>query len=204
MTVLSTIAAIIRRARRLMSCAAALPGALVMMATGYRILLLTRTDRIGHLVGEIDCVLKEERLGRAPARRGVLLAPRDRVANRHIVNYWARHLTVIDSPLLCWALEPIGQFGFASFREDMSGYFTAIGKTAKYNEIFSAWSERPPLLELDPADVERGEAALHELGLPRGARFCAFSAADILLQPRVTPYDAFAIWLHCNRERFGS
>jgi 8-oxo-dGTP pyrophosphatase MutT (NUDIX family) len=38
--------------------------------------------------------------------------------------------------------------------------------------------------------------------LHEGAEFRAFSAAEILLQPRVTPYDAFAIWMHCRRERF--
>jgi len=35
-----------------------------------------------------------------------------------------------------------------------------------------------------------------------GARFEAFAAADILSQRRVTPYDAFAIWMHCRRDRF--
>jgi 8-oxo-dGTP pyrophosphatase MutT (NUDIX family) len=53
-------------------------------------------------------------------------------------------------------------------------------------------------------EVPVSTAAFAQFVLHEGARFCAFSAADILLQPRVTPYDAFAIWLHCNRERFGS
>lgn len=38
--------------------------------------------------------------------------------------------------------------------------------------------------------------------LHEGAEFRAFSAAEILSQPRVTPYDAFAIWMHYSRERF--
>ena len=38
--------------------------------------------------------------------------------------------------------------------------------------------------------------------LHEGAQFRAFSAREFLSLPRVTPYDAFAVWLHCRRERF--
>ena len=37
--------------------------------------------------------------------------------------------------------------------------------------------------------------------LHEGVRFQAFRGAEILSQPRVTPYDAFAIWLHYRQER---
>lgn len=45
-------------------------------------------------------------------------------------------------------------------------------------------------------------AAFSRFVLHEGVEFRAFSAGEILSQPRVTPYDAFAIWLHCRRERF--
>ena len=154
-----------------------------MAATGYRILRLTRTDRIGHLVGEIDCVLKEDRLQRAQAGRAMLLAPRDRVANRHVVKYWSKYLSVVESPILCRLLEPIGEIGFARYRADMRQYFTAIGETAKYNEIFSEWGKRAPLLELSAEDAERGEGALRQLGLPKGARFVCFHSRDAGYSP---------------------
>ena len=38
--------------------------------------------------------------------------------------------------------------------------------------------------------------------LREGAQFKAFTGAEILTQPRVTPYDAFAIWLHMHQPRF--
>jgi 8-oxo-dGTP pyrophosphatase MutT (NUDIX family) len=38
--------------------------------------------------------------------------------------------------------------------------------------------------------------------LHEGAQFRAFAAADLLSEPRVTPYDAFAVWMHWKRERF--
>ncbi|HMJ49273.1 MAG TPA: NUDIX domain-containing protein [Burkholderiales bacterium] len=38
--------------------------------------------------------------------------------------------------------------------------------------------------------------------LREGAQIKAFSGTEILCQSRVTPYDAYAIWLHMRRSRF--
>ena len=38
--------------------------------------------------------------------------------------------------------------------------------------------------------------------LREGAQIKAFSGTEILSEPRVTPYDAYAIWLHMRRSRF--
>jgi len=53
-------------------------------------------------------------------------------------------------------------------------------------------------------EVPVTNAAFARFVLHEGAAFRAFSAAEFLQQPRVTPYDAFAVWLHCRRERFVS
>jgi len=151
-----------------------LPAALALSAFGFRLIRLTHPERIGHLVGEVDCLMKEAQLGHAPAYRGVLLAPSDRVANRHIVEYWTRYLTVVRSPLLCRLLQPLDRYRFARYREDISRYFSAMGRTALFNTVYSEWGERPPLLELSAVDRERGEAVLCQLGLPPAARFVCF------------------------------
>jgi len=51
-------------------------------------------------------------------------------------------------------------------------------------------------LSAEPAEL-RSRVVLHE-----GAAVRAFDGAEILNQPRVTPYDAFAVWLHLKRARF--
>ena len=43
--------------------------------------------------------------------------------------------------------------------------------------------------------------AFSSMVLHEGTEIRAFRGMDILKQPRVTPYDAFAIWLHYRRER---
>ena len=50
-------------------------------------------------------------------------------------------------------------------------------------------------------EVPVSTTAFSRLVLHEGSQFRAFSAAEILSQTRVTPYDAFAIWLHYRQER---
>jgi 8-oxo-dGTP pyrophosphatase MutT (NUDIX family) len=52
-------------------------------------------------------------------------------------------------------------------------------------------------------EIALAAADLDRLVLGEGAAMAAFTAEDLLLRPRVTPYDAFAVWLHHHRARFG-
>ncbi len=52
-------------------------------------------------------------------------------------------------------------------------------------------------------EVALSSAALPRLVLGEGAAMAAFSAEELLQKLRVTPYDAFAVWLHYHRPRFG-
>lgn len=51
-------------------------------------------------------------------------------------------------------------------------------------------------------EVPVSHSAFSRFVLHEGAQVKAFTGSDILGQPRVTPYDAFAIWLHMKRSRF--
>jgi 8-oxo-dGTP pyrophosphatase MutT (NUDIX family) len=51
-------------------------------------------------------------------------------------------------------------------------------------------------------EVPVTDEAFSKFVLHEGAQFKRFSGAEILCQQRVTPYDAFAIWMHLNRSRF--
>lgn len=46
-------------------------------------------------------------------------------------------------------------------------------------------------------------AALDQVVLGEGVAVRAFTAEEILARPHVTPYDAFALWLHHARGRLG-
>lgn len=51
-------------------------------------------------------------------------------------------------------------------------------------------------------EVQVTEAAFREFVLHEGAGMCALTGRELLLDRRVTPYDAFAVWMHISRRRF--
>jgi hypothetical protein len=51
-------------------------------------------------------------------------------------------------------------------------------------------------------EVPVSASAYSSLVLHEGAEVRAFTGAEILAEPRVTPYDAFALFLHYRRQRF--
>jgi 8-oxo-dGTP pyrophosphatase MutT (NUDIX family) len=52
-------------------------------------------------------------------------------------------------------------------------------------------------------EVTLPTAKLSELKLSEGSAIGAFSAQILLAMPRITPYDAFALWQHINSHRIG-
>ena len=47
--------------------------------------------------------------------------------------------------------------------------------------------------------IELGGGLVRQMVLGEGSEMRAFAAKDILLQPRVVPYDAFAIWMDASQ-----
>jgi ADP-ribose pyrophosphatase YjhB (NUDIX family) len=45
-------------------------------------------------------------------------------------------------------------------------------------------------------------SAFSQFVLHEGVQFCVFSAAELLPQPRLVPYDDFSIWMQCRQEQF--
>ncbi len=158
-----------------------LPGALLGHSLGFRCLNV-RTEHIGHLATEPDTLLKELRLGRISARRWILLAPPLRVSNRHLLNYWRSHFTVIDSPWLCFLL------GITSKRivmkQDLSRYVSKFFGTQDIYPINERWGDRPPILSLTDEDEAWGQEMLGALGVPPGRWFVAVHVREGGYLPR--------------------
>lgn len=67
-------------------------------------------------------------------------------------------------------------------------YFSKLGPSSVYRIYY----------EIQVPDVAFRHFVLHE-----GAAFEAIDGRNLLVQRKVTPYDAFAIWMHMSRKRFG-
>src|SRR5262245_15161039 len=112
--------------------------------------------RLGHLACEVDCYVKEERLGRRPRQRGVILAPPAvPVANRCLLDYWSRYVRVVRSPGWCRFLTPFA--AHPRLRFSVHDYVAVVNGTAQCPAIQAAYAG-PPLLRLTDAHRARGEA----------------------------------------------
>jgi putative glycosyltransferase (TIGR04372 family) len=152
-----------------------LPITLVLHATGFRRITVI-TDRIGHLAAEIDCFLKERALGRLPKRHWFVLAPPGRTANRHLIEYWRAHVTIVESPLLCRVLGVMSWWWLMKL--DVSHYVVDVSRSAAYYAVSAEWGDRKPVLELWQADRARGWQMLESMGVPSGSWFVCLHARE--------------------------
>jgi putative glycosyltransferase (TIGR04372 family) len=127
------------------------------------------TLRIGHLLIEPDCYVKEMRLGLSPERRSILLAPRRKVANQAAASYWKKYYTVVASPIAVALLRPLSWHPLTTV--DITRYAYETGGTVAFPKIQALWEGKPPLLEINDSDKSRGEEYLAKIGVPSGAWF---------------------------------
>ena len=133
-------------------------------------------NRIGHLMCEPDCFVKEHllRIGHSP--RAIMIAPKGRSANQSAIKYWSKYFTVIQSPILASLLRPLQRHpltGFRTFR-----YVSAAYQTGGIFQIYARWGMRPPLLKLDDYDTQRGNDTLKRMGVPDGAWYICLHARE--------------------------
>lgn len=152
-----------------------MPLTLFMHLAGYRVVKMF-TERIGHLAVEPDCLLKEVRLGQLADRKWVLLVPDKRIANQHLLAYWAPYFRLVRSPILAFILGSMSRWWL--LRHDMKYCIRAIGQAQRIYQVYADWAERPPLLSLTQDDQQWGEAMLRKLGIPPGAWFVCIHARE--------------------------
>ncbi len=141
--------------------------------------------RIGHISYEPDCFIKEGLLGMRKNFHGVVLAPHDRVANNHIISYWKKYMTFIDSPTLRILLDPLCNNKLTSY--NVSKYLSITSTMSGSADIQNKYLSQTPLLSLSELDYNRGWDALQKLGVPRTAWF-------VCIHCRENGYDAETDW----------
>lgn len=143
-------------------------------AFGFRVLFPDElTQRIGEMANQIELHVKMKQLGWLPPFVTLLLAPRERVVNPCLLDYWRQYVTVIDDPRLIERLEPLKQripFNPVYMRMPDG---RAMSKNRVYHAVQEEWQRqrRGPLLDLKRRHVERGRESLGRLGVPADAWF---------------------------------
>ena len=105
-----TVKALLSRAWKIPVSLLALPVTIPLHVAGFRRLPVI-TQRIGHLTAEIDCFLKEQRMGQLPHRHWFVLAPKRRVANDVLLDYWRSYVRVVTHPAVCTKVEAPTRWG---------------------------------------------------------------------------------------------
>lgn len=154
----------------------AIPLAYPLAALNVRSLPIDCLHALGHLVLEPDCYLKEGLLGKHPRYYTILLGPKNRVANLHLLNYWRKYLLVINNPVACWFLEPLLRRPIV--RYEIVQYAMNEFDTAQMGRVYAEWGHRPPLLELTEEDERRGCDWLRQMGMPADAWFVCVHARE--------------------------
>jgi putative glycosyltransferase (TIGR04372 family) len=187
-----TLAELAWRAGTILLGVALLPLSLAAHALGYRRVTFL-TQRVGHLAIEPDCFLKARALGELPARRWFFVAPAGRVANEHLLAYWARHVPVVRGRAAGFLLEAMSALGL--MRYDAGRYVLWLDHSQEVYRLGAAWEGRAPLLALDDEDRRWSDAMLEALGVPRGAWFACVHVRE----PGFSPEDE-----HAHSHRNGS
>ena len=146
-------------------------------------------QRIGHLMLEADCFIKEQLLNEGPIFRAIMLAPAGKSANHAAVRYWSKYFIVIENPILVSFLKPFQNHPWTKFN---TGKYVSSSQTADIYRIYNNWGIRPPLLKLEQCDVERGSEVLKLMGVPEGAWY-------VCLHAREGGYSVYDEHLHKHR-----
>jgi putative glycosyltransferase (TIGR04372 family) len=138
---------------------------------GKRYLRERWCNQIGHL-SHLDTYVKIGKLGWRPEPESVLLAPPGKIANPYFLNLWKQHLTVVTEPNEVARLQDR-----AMAAEDYLTFSYIRGKPM-YTVMAAPvaqqqWERenRPSLLKLDDATLNRGWEQLHRLGMRPGDWF---------------------------------
>jgi putative glycosyltransferase (TIGR04372 family) len=124
--------------------------------------LNTNANAIGHLIGDVDCFLKERQL-EVHSLTGVLLAPRRKSANDFVVKCWAMcpNLIIIRNPLLCYLMDYLRVFDDTSY--DCAKYQAVYGKPAHQFKITNLWKGRSPVISLTEDIISDGASILNSV-----------------------------------------
>ena len=139
----------------------------VLGAFKVRFLKLHYPDRIGHLALDLDCYLKEQAMAGRRVRPIAALSGRQ-PANRALLDYWRRYVTFVEDPQVCRVVEAAMR-SCPGLVDDLLLYSNVTNCSARAFDVQRRWGARGPLLSLSQRDLERGRAALTQMGVPEGA-----------------------------------
>lgn len=151
----------------------------LMSKTRWRFVVVSYPERLGHLVAELDALMREIALRREAGEkpiRPILLVPLEHVGAPDILSFWRRALPVITSETAWRALWPL--LADERVTTPLRASTIGLGETITFIETRNRWGDRPPAHDLTDREIAEGRDALERLGVPRDAWYvCAHARA---------------------------
>ncbi|MDD5108740.1 MAG: TIGR04372 family glycosyltransferase [Candidatus Omnitrophica bacterium] len=139
---------------------------------------------IGHLCVEPDCYIKEGMLCLRPQFKIIMLVPKNKIYNRHLLTYWEKYIKIITSPLFCLLFDPLQKNKFTLAQTHR---FVFSPNSAYFPQIQKKFSDRPALLILRDEDLKRGWAVLYDLGMKKDDWFVCVHCREDGCSGRIEP-----------------
>ncbi len=158
------------------------PLAFLLRLAGYRFIVISNPDRVGHLAAEVDGYLKQIELGDIPPAKALFLLKRKKLANRAVLEMWERYITVISNEFLRLLLKPF--LRLPSITMKLSDAVLGIDTAATYYTTLHRWQGRPPVAWLSGELVTRARADLARMGLPENAWYVCIHSREGGYSPR--------------------
>lgn len=137
-------------------------------------------SRVGHLLCEVDYIVKKDRLDREALRLGpsngliarVLYDPRT-ICNRAIFEIFPREVQFVECAFPFLLRQQIVNSGLDL---PISDVVVAMYKQAMYIPQQAAWGDREPVVQIPNEWKQKGEEALAALGLPPNTQYVCIHA----------------------------
>lgn len=162
--------------KRIGSFVISFPSSAVLRLFGYRIIRVTcDSTRIGHLLGEIDCLVKEIKLGLKKQKKYLILYEAGKIANKAFLDLLPFYIQALGLPRWGFRLA-ILFFDSRISREPMSQYVVAIYETAEIYSINSRWGANKPVFKPLPTWGSSRKEFFLKWGLPTDGPFICIHA----------------------------
>lgn len=137
-------------------------------------------SRIGHLLCEVDYIIKKDRLDREALRLGpsngiiarVLYDPRT-ICNRAVFEIFPREVEFVECAFPSLLRQQIVNYGLDL---PISDVVIAMYKQAMYIPQQAVWGDRAPVVQIPNEWKQKGKEALAALGLPANAQYACIHA----------------------------
>lgn len=148
--------------------------AIIILASGYKILWI-KYSKLGHLLTEVDLILKDVALGNIRSQKWLFFYDRSKVANLAFIDLIPKSIKPIHLSS-CWIKVSKLLLRSSITAASVEEYATAMYSTAKMFRLNATWKSRSPIIELPSEWISEKNYLFEKLGLNQNQPYVCIHA----------------------------